>query len=112
LPRVVSIATLYNTLQHTATHCNTLKEIANQHSTMDCLELPLSKHSATHCNKLQHTATHCNTLQRSTATGIASSLRLAEKKFGHPAGMQKINLEQLRRNKPKTAKFSIDKMRD
>ena len=106
------MATLYNTLQHTASHYNTLKDIANQHSTMDCLEFSLSKHSATHCNKLQHTATHCNTLQRSTATGIASSLRLAEKKFGHPAGMQKINLEQLRRNKPKTAKFSIDKMRD
>jgi len=33
-----------NTLQHTATHCNTL-------------------HTATHCNALQHTTTHCNTLQ-------------------------------------------------
>ena len=32
---------LYNTLQHTATHCNTLQ------------------HSATHYNTLQHTATHC-----------------------------------------------------
>ena len=46
-----------NTLQRTATHCNTLQhkkkiaEIANR----------------THCNTLQHTATHCNTLQH-TAT--------------------------------------------
>ena len=41
------------TLQHTATHCNTL-----QHT-------PLTEEtdSATHCNTLQHTATHCNTLR-------------------------------------------------
>ena len=35
-----------NTLQHTATHCNTLQ---------------YTEHTATHCNTLQHTATHCNT---------------------------------------------------
>jgi len=44
--RVVSLlkrcAPRCNTLQHTATHCNTLH--------------------ATHCNALQRTATHCNTL--------------------------------------------------
>jgi len=39
-----------NTMQHTATHCNTL-------------------HTATHCNTLQHTATHWNTLKH-TATAI------------------------------------------
>jgi len=38
-----------NTLQHTATHCNTLQ-----------LE---ARHTAPHCNTLQHTATHCNALQ-------------------------------------------------
>ena len=38
-------------LQHTATHCNTLQ------------------HFATHCNTLQHTATHCSTLQH-TATWL------------------------------------------
>ena len=38
-----------NTLQHTATHCNTL------HSIADCNTL---QHTATHCNTLQHTATH------------------------------------------------------
>jgi len=41
------------TLQHTATHCNTL-----QHNT-HCKTL---RHLATH-STLQHTATHCNTLQ-------------------------------------------------
>ena len=35
-------------LQHTATHCNTLQ------------------HTTTHCNTLQHTATHCNTLQHTS----------------------------------------------
>ena len=39
-------------LQHTATHCNTL-----QHTAITL------QHTATHCNTLQHTATHCNTLQ-------------------------------------------------
>jgi len=50
-----------NTLQHTATHCNT-----------HCTTL---QNAATHCNSLlaewhtQHTATHCNTLQHTdTAT--------------------------------------------
>jgi len=31
-------------------------------------------------------------------------VRLAGKKFGHPAGMQKINLEKARQNKSRTAK--------
>ena len=44
-----------NTLQHTATHCDTLQHM---------------QHTATHCNTLQHmqhmqhTATHCNTALR------------------------------------------------
>jgi len=38
------------------------------------------------------------------------SLRLTGKKFGHPAGMQKINLEKLRRNESKTAKILIDEV--
>jgi len=38
------------TLQHTATHCNTLQ------------------HTATHCNTLQHITMHCNTSKRHTAT--------------------------------------------
>ena len=55
-----------NTLQRTATHCNTL-----QHK-LQCNAL---QHTATHCNRIidalptrrhQHTATHCNTLQHTT----------------------------------------------
>ena len=52
-PRVISEQMYHElslSLQHTATHCNTL-----QHQCiMDC---------RSHCNTLQHTATHCNTLQ-------------------------------------------------
>jgi len=46
----------FNTLQHTATHCNTsglLRMFTNVTSGCNT--------SATHCNTLQHTATHCNT---------------------------------------------------
>jgi len=32
------------------------------------------------------------------------SLTLAGKKFGHPAGMKKNNLEKAKRNEPKTIK--------
>jgi len=72
-----------NTLQHTATHCNTwpiLQDTATHCNTgksccrcyawtwmvsfgvlqAHCNTL---QHTATHCNTLQHTATHCNTLQ-------------------------------------------------
>ena len=79
-------ATQSNTLQHTATHCNTLlqrtathwknlsetsqltglgrERLTLQHTATHCNTL---QHTATHCNTLQHTATHCNTLQH-TAT--------------------------------------------
>jgi len=40
-------------MQHTATHCDTLR------------------HTATHCDTLQHTATHCNTLQHMLLTTLA-----------------------------------------
>ena len=57
----------YSTLQHTATHCNTL------HMSMEYLRMPMARlvnvtahcplqHTTTHCNTLQHTATHCKTL--------------------------------------------------
>ena len=85
-----------NTLQHTATHCNThLREqsriarnaaantqcvavycsvlhfVAVCCSVLQCIAVCCSvpeTEPATHCNTLQHTATHCNTLQH-TATG-------------------------------------------
>jgi len=43
-------------LQHTATYCNTLQ------------------HTATHCNTLQHTATHCNTLQHNVISSVCPVL--------------------------------------
>jgi len=44
------------TLQHTATHCNTL-----QHT--DVHDVCTLQRTATHCNALQHTAMHYNALQ-------------------------------------------------
>jgi len=61
---------LYNpmqrSLQHTATHCNSLRTHCNtlQHTATNCNSL---QHTATHCNSLQHTAAHCNTLQLTAA---------------------------------------------
>ena len=56
---------LFHTLQHTATHCNTLQHATalregNQSLFTHCNTL---QHPAAHCNTLQHTATPCNTLQ-------------------------------------------------
>jgi len=73
-----------STLQHTATHCNTLQHTV-KHTTTHCNTLQHAvcmkwhdwciwrvwlntlQHTATHCNTLQHTVTHYNTL-RHTAT--------------------------------------------
>ena len=55
------MATHNNTLQHTATHCNTMQtHVIWQHTAIHCKSL---QRTATHCNTLQHTAIHCNTLQ-------------------------------------------------
>jgi len=48
-PEQVTRSCSIMSLQHTATHCNTLP------------------HTATRCNTLQHTATHCNTVQHTLA---------------------------------------------
>jgi len=50
------------------------------------------------------------TVTRDLTRYQASSFRLAGKKFGHPAGMKKINLEKVGRNKPQTTKILMDKM--
>jgi len=63
---LLNTGTLWNTLQHTATHCTLSVFIslgtspALQHATAHCNTL---QHTATRCNTLQHAATHCNTLQ-------------------------------------------------
>jgi len=53
------------TLQHTATHCNTLHCTAAQCNTLHCTAEPCNTvhHTAAHCSTLQHTAAHCSTLQ-------------------------------------------------
>ena len=83
-----------NTLQHAATHCNTLQQtlwairqspaIVNKPTfpqksptylqkshIWQCLAIALHcntlQHAATRCNTLQHAATHCNTLQEHQA---------------------------------------------
>ena len=56
-------------VEHTATHCNTLKHIATHCSTLHNLH-----HSAIHCNTLHYTATHCNTQTR-TYSGIQCHLK-------------------------------------
>jgi len=50
-------------LQHTATHCSTLKNTAARCNTLQRNATHLPMALLTHCNTLQHTATHCNTLQ-------------------------------------------------
>jgi len=52
-----------------------------------------------------------NLLQNSCCTN-ALIFRLAVKKFDHPAGMKKIKLEKVKRNKPKITKIVLDKMRN
>ena len=69
--------------QHTATHCNTLQHTATHCNTRHCnkpklkgeLHCPQSSPpaTATHCNTLQHTATYCNTLQHTVLWGLRLS---------------------------------------
>jgi len=56
----------YNTLQRTATNCNTLQHSATHFwicTGMTTTHCNTMQHTAPYCNILQHTATHCNTLQ-------------------------------------------------
>jgi len=65
----VRLATHCNTLQHTATHC----ESVLQHTATHCNTL---QHTATHCNTLQHTATHYNTLQQTANNTLQQTATL------------------------------------
>ena len=51
-----------NTLQHTATHCNTLQHTATRCDILTAMFISDMTYAA-HCSTLQHTAAHCNTLQ-------------------------------------------------
>jgi len=84
-------ATHCNTLQHTATHCNIC--FIPQHTATYCNVLQSSaKHCNTHrrselellqvCNTLQHTATHCNALQRNALQHTATHIiNLSERRI-------------------------------
>ena len=83
LRQEISSELTFETLKHTATHCNTLQHTATQRNTLQhtttqqhtCYQGDVSYESAhtatnttthtatrtaTHCNTLQHTATYCN----------------------------------------------------
>mmetsp|Transcript_18312 Transcript_18312/g.26843 ORF Transcript_18312/g.26843 Transcript_18312/m.26843 type:complete len:91 (-) Transcript_18312:99-371(-) len=61
-----STATSYNTLQHTAAHCNTLLLPPSQRTGLGAA-INMPQRTATHGNTMQHTATHGHSRQR-TAT--------------------------------------------
>ena len=91
-----------NTLQHTATHCNTL-----QHT--NCLSLlkkgrahgpPTSLHTEkhtiqTHCNTSQHTAIHHSTLQqRVSHIHVFAYLKYVQSNILHPTAAHLNALQQ------------------
>jgi len=61
----IDTATHYNTLQRTATHCNTQQLSATLYTTLQHITTRCNTGSATLCNTLQETARDCNTLQHS-----------------------------------------------
>ena len=73
---------LHISLQHTATHCNSLQHTCNTHAHQTCekpqypkpmeISTTRSQLAATRCNTLPHPSTHCNTLQH-TATHLQHS---------------------------------------
>jgi len=72
------IATNYNTLQHTTSHCTTGDWGSNgPNKRLRELHVALS-HAYTHCNKLQHTATHCNTPQHTVPQAVGGPLALTD----------------------------------
>jgi len=46
-----------------------------------------------------------NIFERITRGRINHKIQFGREEFGHPAGMKNINLQTVRRNKPKTTKF-------
>ena len=78
--KMICLLLTEDTLQHTATHCNTLPHTAThcntlQHTTWYCTTF------ATHCTTLQHTATHCNTLPHTAARWHDFSIRVRYASF-------------------------------
>ena len=77
-----------NTLQHSATHCNTLRQIIEaplrqiiverDHIFVECS----GTHTATHCNTLQHGATHCNILRQIIEEQLCQMIVKRDHMFG------------------------------
>jgi len=85
---VLQCGTVRETLQHTATLCNTLQRTSIEEDKRQIKKSPLPtsvycsvlqseahcntlQHTTTHCNTLQHTATHCNTLLHTATTHLS-----------------------------------------
>jgi len=64
-PYVPSLRVTEQSLQHTATHCNTLHHTATHCNTL--------QHTATRYTSLHHTAQHCNKLQRTRDAHVNES---------------------------------------
>jgi len=78
-----------NTLQHTATHCNTLQQTATDYGTQDYwlaaahCDTQNEQHTAPHCDTTQHTATHCDTLHRMLIGPLHTLAHSTEEKHSH-----------------------------
>ena len=83
----IKVDSIFNALQHTATHCNTL-----QHTATQCHTLRHTQHTATHCNTRKVYWIFQSTLQRMCLQSIfqfqkkrctCSCLLCKKKKFIH-----------------------------
>ena len=85
LHHALSLTQLTNTLQHTATHCNSLQLPATHYNPCCCItrtHSPTQAFSISKCtNTLQHTATVCNSLQHTTDLLLHHALLLTQSGF-------------------------------
>jgi len=73
---------LGNILQHTATHCNTIRDTLTCYNTL--------QHVATHDNTRQHTATQSKTLQHATTRGNTLQHRDSERSREKSRALQRV----------------------
>jgi len=85
-------ATNCNTQHNTATHCNILFRAVedkrrfdrcSQHAATRCSTLHHDEHAVTRCHTMQHTATRCNTLQHAATHNLARSKTSGFLVIGH-----------------------------
>jgi len=81
-----------NTVQHNTTHCSPKSCTALHHEEQSKPTFATLQHTATHCNTLKHSATHCHALQHTThhAAALCCTIRSEE---GHckPAFASRCN---------------------